>query len=168
VALAQMAVLTKEMVDMVKRQRLGYVATISPDGYPKVSPKGSLTAWDDSHLVFADIESPNTVRNLSKNPRTEVNVVDPYVRKGYRFSGNATVLHSGDLYFKVLDHYKSEGADIRRVRSVVMIEVTHAQPMVSPCYAEGFSEEEVRRLWEEFHAKIERKTVLDLTPPSDF
>jgi uncharacterized protein len=163
-----MAPLTEAMMAMVRKQRLGYVATISPDGFPKVSPKGSLTVWDSEHLVFADIESPNTVRNLARNPRTEINVVDPYVRKGFRFTGTAEVLHAGELYFKVLEKYKAEGADIRRVRSVVVVKVTQALPLVSPAYADGFSEEEVRRLWEEYHAKSEDKTVLDLTPPTDF
>jgi len=163
-----MPALTEAMKTMVRTQRLGYVASVSPEGLPKVSPKGSLTVWDDDHLVFADVESPNTVRNLSKNPHTEVNVVDPFVRKGFRFTGTATVLHGGELYFKVLEHYRAEGSDIRRVRSVVMIQVTQASPMVSPVYADGFTEGEVRRLWEEFHSKLEHKTVLDLTPPNDF
>jgi uncharacterized protein len=163
-----MAILTEPVMNFVRLQRLGYVASISPDGLPKVSPKGSLTVWDDSHLVFADIESPNTVRNLSQNPNTEVNVVDPFLRKGFRFIGKATVLHGGPQYFKVLDHYKAEGSDIRRIRSVVLIEVTQVLPMTSPAYAQGFSEGEVRRLWEEFHAKTKDKTVLDLTPPGDF
>lgn len=164
----EMPVLTEAMMVMVRTQRLGYVATVSSDGYPKVSPKGSLTVWDENHLVFVDIESPNTIRSLSQNPRTEINVVDPFLRKGYRFIGTATVLHAGDLYLKVLEHYKAEGADVRRVQSVVIVEVTQALPLVSPVYADGFSEDEVRRLWEEYHAKLEKKTVLDLTPPSDF
>jgi uncharacterized protein len=163
-----MPALTEPMMELVRKQRLGYVATVSPEGHPKVSPKGSVTVWDADHLVFVDIESPNTVKNLVKNPLTEINVVDPFLRKGYRFSGKATVLHAGELYFKVLEHYKAEGADIRRVRSVVMVEVTHALPLLSPVYAEGFTEGEVRRLWEEYHEKSGRKTVLDLTPPSDF
>ncbi len=163
-----MPVLTEAMISLVRSQRLGYVASISPDGHPKVSPKGSLTVWDADHLVFADIESPNTVRNLSSNPATEINVVDPFVRKGFRFTGKATVLHGGELYFKVLDHYKKEGADIRRIRSIVMVEVTQALPLVSPAYSQGFSDAEVRRLWEEFYNRPEKKTVLDLTPPSDF
>jgi uncharacterized protein len=163
-----MPILTEAMKTLVRKQRLGYVASISGDGLPKVSPKGSLTVWDDDHLVFADIESPNTVRNLAKNPATEVNVVDPFLRKGFRFTGNATVLHGGDQYFKVLEHYKSEGSDIRRVRSVVLIEVTAVAPLTSPVYTQGFSEDEVRRLWEEFHKQLATKTVLDLTPPNDF
>jgi hypothetical protein len=31
-----------------------------------------------------------TIRNLRVNPRIEVNFVDPFVRKGYRFAGTAT------------------------------------------------------------------------------
>ncbi|MCI4366134.1 MAG: pyridoxamine 5'-phosphate oxidase family protein [Thermoplasmata archaeon] len=163
-----MATLTEAMMTMVRAQRLGYVASVAEDGSPRVSPKGSLTVWDDTHLVFADIDSPHTVKNLSRNPRTEVNVVDPFLRKGYRFTGVASVLHTGAIYWKVLDHYKAEGADIRRVRAIVLIEITQVTPLVSPVYVTGFSEEEVGRLWEEFHKKKSQKTVLDLTPPSDF
>jgi predicted pyridoxine 5'-phosphate oxidase superfamily flavin-nucleotide-binding protein len=163
-----MASLSDAMMLLVRAQRLGYVASVSEEGAPMVSPKGSLTVWDDSHLVFADIDSPHTVKNLSKNPRTEVNVVDPFLRKGYRFTGIATVLHTGAVYWKVLEHYKAEGADIRRVRAIVLIEVTQATPVVSPVYAAGFTEQEVGRLWEEYHSKHAQKTVLDLTPPSDF
>jgi uncharacterized protein len=163
-----MAVLTEAMKNLVLAQRLGYVASVSAEGRPKVSPKGSLTVWDDTHLVFADIESPHTVRNLSTNPYTEINVVDPFSRKGFRFTGKATVLHGGPLYFKVLDHYKAEGSDIRRIRSVVVIELSEALPLTSPVYTQGLSEEDVRRLWEEFHLKLKDRTVLDLIPPGDF
>lgn len=163
-----MTVLTEEMKRLVHGQRLGYVATVSPDGTPNVSPKGSLTVWGDTHLVFADIESPNTIRNLAKNSHVEVNVVDPFSRRGYRFRGRATVARSGDEYWKALEMYKRDGADVRRARAVVFIEVTYAAPVVSPVYLTGLTEEEVRRLWEEFHARDSQKTVADLIPPNDF
>jgi uncharacterized protein len=163
-----MAALTEAMKSLVLRQRLGYVASVTPEGIPRVSPKGSLTVWDDDHLVFADIESPNTVKNLSANPRTEVNVVDPFTRKGFRFQGTATVLHGGPKYFEVLERYKAEGSDIRRVRAVVIVKVENVSPLLSPTYAAGFSEDEVRRLWEEYYAPLNRRTVVDLVPPVDF
>lgn len=163
-----MTVLTDEMKQLVRAQRLGYVASISPDGTPNLSPKGSLTVWDDSRLVFADVESPHTIRNLTGNPATEVNVVDPLVRKGFRFKGRATVVRTGGEYWKVLEMYKAEGADVRRIRAVVFIEVSYVAPLVSPVYLLGFSEEETRRLWEEYYSKSRSKTVLDLTPPHDF
>jgi predicted pyridoxine 5'-phosphate oxidase superfamily flavin-nucleotide-binding protein len=163
-----MATLTEPMMKTVREQRLGYVATVAPDGAPMVSPKGSLTVWDDSHLVFADIESPHTVRNLEANPKTEVNVVDPFTRKGYRFTGIGKVLHAGTKFFEILEQYKSQGADIRRVRAVVLIQVTHASALASPVYTTGLTEEEVRRLWDEYYMKSTRRTVTDLVPPNDF
>jgi uncharacterized protein len=161
-------VLTDDMKRVVREQRLGYVATVSADGRPNVSPKGSLTVWDDTHLVFADIESPNTIRNLTANGSCEVNVVDPMTRKGYRFQGKATVLRSGDVYWKVVAHYKEEGADIRRVRAIALIEVTGSGALVSPAYTTGLTEQEIARIWEEFHSKSKDKMVLDLIPPNDF
>ncbi|MCI4363159.1 MAG: pyridoxamine 5'-phosphate oxidase family protein [Thermoplasmata archaeon] len=163
-----MGVLTEEIQRFVREQRLGYVATVSEDGSPNVSPKGSLTVLDENNLVFADIESPHTVLNLTQNPRTEINVVDPLSRRGYRFRGKATVLHTGTTYWKVLEMYRSEGADIRRLRSVVLVEVDRVAPLVSPVYVLDLDEEEIRALWQEYYAKSRTRTVLDLVPPRDF
>ncbi len=163
-----MAVLTEEMKRLVREQRLGYVASVGSDGSPYVSPKGSLTVLDDDHLVFADIESPHTVRNLAENPRTEVNVVDPFSRRGFRFRGTAEILHAGTAYWNVLQMYRDEGADIRRVRSVVVIRIEHAAPVVSPIYQQGMVEEDIRALWEEYHVKRRERTIIDLVPPRDF
>jgi uncharacterized protein len=163
-----MTVLTEEMKALVRYERLGYVATISPDGSPNLSPKGSLAVWDDDQLVFADIESPRTIRNFASNPHTEVNVVDPFTRKGFRFRGTGRVLRSGAEYWKVVEHYKAEGADIRRIRAIVLIKVIEAAPLSSPVYLLGLDEAEVRRIWEEYHVKSLQKTVIDLVPPNDF
>ena len=163
-----MGILSEEMQRLIREQRLGYVATVSPDGSPNVSPKGSLTVLDEDNLVFADVDSPHTIRNLEANPRTEVNVVDPLARRGYRFRGKAKVLHTGTEYWKVLEMYRDEGADVRRIRAVVLIGVEQALPMVSPVYATGLEEDEVRELWREYYAKGRSRTIVDLIPPRDF
>jgi uncharacterized protein len=80
-------ILTDDMKRIVREQRLGYIATVCPDGTPNLSPKGTTAVWDDDHLMFADIRSPQSVHNIEHNPSVEVNVVDPLVRKGYRFKG---------------------------------------------------------------------------------
>jgi predicted pyridoxine 5'-phosphate oxidase superfamily flavin-nucleotide-binding protein len=63
-----MGILTKDMKRVVREQRLGFVATVCPDGTPNLSPKGTISVWDDDHLVFAHLYSPNTVKNLRYNP----------------------------------------------------------------------------------------------------
>src|SRR5438445_858811 len=82
------AKLTADMKRVVAEQRLAFVATVCPDGTPNVSPKGTIAVWDDDHLVFADIRSPGTVANICRNPAVELNVVDPFSRKGFPFQGH--------------------------------------------------------------------------------
>ncbi len=101
-----MGTLTADMVRVVREQRLGYVATVCPDGTPYLSPKATTTVWDDDHLIFADICSPGTVANLEQNPAIEVNVVDPIARRGYRFKGTATIYTAGPQFAAALDFYR--------------------------------------------------------------
>jgi uncharacterized protein len=68
--------LTDDMRRIVTEQRLGFVATVCPDGTPNLSPKGTVAVWDDRHPIFADLRSPQTIRNLRRNPAVEINVVD--------------------------------------------------------------------------------------------
>jgi uncharacterized protein len=122
------------MQRVVREQRLGFVATVTPDGRPNVSPKGTTRLWDDERLFFADIASPGTVANLRANPHVEVNVVDPILRKGFRFKGTATVYTSGETYERGLEVLREQGstASRDRVRSIVVIDVTEAAELISP------------------------------------
>lgn len=138
------------MKRVVSEQRLGFVATVCPDGTPNLSPKGTTAVLDDDHLVFADLRSPQTIRNLQSNPSVEVNVVDPVVRKGYRFKGSATVLHD-DKDFDAIANMFHEDREVEtsRIRAVVVIAVTQAFPLVSPAYDSGMTEEEVTALYKQ-------------------
>ncbi len=144
-----MGILTADMKRVVEEQRLGFVATVCPDGTPNLSPKGTTAVWDDDHLVFANIRSPNTIANLRRNPSLEVNVIDPFVRKGYRFKGTGSVVESGDLHREVLGFYEKRGAAVSMIREVVLIRVQSAQAIDSPAYDRGLGEEEVRSRWEQ-------------------
>jgi predicted pyridoxine 5'-phosphate oxidase superfamily flavin-nucleotide-binding protein len=143
-----MGILTPDMKRVVEEQRLGFVATVCADGTPNLSPKGTTAVWDDDHLVFANIRSPGTIANLHHNASVEVNVVDPFVRKGYRFKGVAAVLESGALYDKAIAFYKERGSRVSAFREVVMVRVESAQPIDSPAYDLGLTEDEVRARWE--------------------
>ena len=90
-----MGILTEDMKRVVRQQRIGFVATVCPDGTPNLSPKGTAAVWDDDHLLFADLASPVTMANLRQNPAVEINLVDLYSRKGYRFKGAAHIVEKG-------------------------------------------------------------------------
>src|SRR6266852_673318 len=138
-----MSVLNSEMKCLVERQRLGFVATVCPDGTPNLSPKGTTAVWDDDHLVFANIRSPGTLANLRQNANVEVNVVDPVLGKGYRLKGVASVLDSGAPYDGAIAFYTARGSRVDASREDVMVRVRHAQPIDSPAYDLGLTEDEV-------------------------
>jgi len=150
-----MGIITADMKRVVEEQRLGFVATVSPDGTPNLSPKGTTRVWDADHLVFANIRSPRTLANLRQNSHVEINVVDPFVRKGYRFKGVASIVESGALYDKVLAFYHGLGVT-SGIREIVMVQVQRAQAMYSPAYDLGLTEAEVRARWDSHWATISR------------
>ncbi len=150
-----MGILTDDMKRVVQEQRLAFVATVCADNTPNLSPKGTITVWDDDHLVFANIRSPGTVANLRRNSAIEINVVDPMVRKGYRFKGTATVLEAGARFEEVTAFFRARGVT-NPIRDVVVIKVEHALPVTSPAYDLGLSEAEIRARWERHHEALKR------------
>ncbi|MCH8323582.1 MAG: pyridoxamine 5'-phosphate oxidase family protein [Thaumarchaeota archaeon] len=145
-----MAKISDEIKHFLERQKLGFVATISPDNTPNVSPKGTILAWDDEHLIFADIKSPQTISNLENNPSVEINVVDPILRKGYRFKGKGMILKDNEEFSKILKFYKEKGIK-SKINAVVMVKVDTLSEVTSPLYDLGFSEEEIKEKWKKYY-----------------
>ena len=148
-----MSILTEDMRRVVEEQRLGFVATVCPDGTPNLSAKGTTAISDDEHLVFADICSPTTVANIRQNPVVEINVVDTVSRKGYRFKGPATILGEGAQFEEGLAFYRKRGSTTAK-RHVVLVKVERAAPLVSPVYDQGETESQVRTQWRRYWEKL--------------
>lgn len=157
------AKLTADMKRVVTEQRLAFVATVCADGTPNLSPKGTIAVWDDEHLVFADIHSPGTIANLKKNAAVEINVVDPFVRKGYRFKGTSEVITGGERFEEIMDFYRGRWVDAARskaearIRGFVLVKVQNALPLVSPAYDDPSSDEQsIRKNWVSYFADLNK------------
>ncbi len=87
--------MTAGMMQVVRGQRLGFVATVNADGAPNLSPKGTFAVVDAATVAFAEIRSPGTLRNLAANPAVEVNFVAPFTRRGCRLFGTARIVRRG-------------------------------------------------------------------------
>lgn len=109
--------------------------------------------------MFADIRSPRTIANLKQNPVIEINVVDWFTRKGYRFKGLANVIESGSLFDELLLFYERPGLSDapRRIQAFVLVEVQRALPLVSPAYDRDVTEDQVRTQWEDYYQQIRTK-----------
>ncbi len=103
--------------------------------------------FGDDRFFFADVRSPRTVANVRRGSSVEVNVVDPFVRKGYRFKGTGTVHEPGsDVFDEAITLMRAGGSQLTdRVRSIVVIEVREAWPLTSPAYDDGMTSEAAMR-----------------------
>ena len=154
-----MGILTDDMKRVVRQQRMGFMATVCPDGSPNLSPKGTATVWDDDHLVFADLGSPVTIENLAHNPAFELNVLDAFVRKGYRFKGTAQIVTEGAIFDEIKEAYTTGSRGIQRsglpAERYVLLTVTKAAPVVSPGYTPSKTEETMREEWTAYWAGVQ-------------
>ena len=137
-----MITISEEIKNFVNSQKLGYVATVSNDGTPNLSPKGTIVVMNESTLVFADIRSPQTIQNLQNNPSVEINVVDPFQRLGYRFKGECKIINEGPEFDKILDYYANVGIK-SKINSVVIVDVESMSEVTSPSYDLGVTKDEL-------------------------
>ena len=146
--------ITLEIKNFINSQKLGYVATVTPDGKPNISPKGTIIGWTSHLLAFADIRSPDTMHNLQDNPNVEINVIDPILRKGYLFEGTATILDSATPpYSDILHYYRTHGIK-SPIGSIVLVDVLRISPVISPLYDMGVSESEVKLRWRKYFTDL--------------
>ena len=139
-----------EIKNLVNFQKLGYVATVSKDGTPNLSPKGTIAILDDSRLVFANIRSPKTIENLTKNPSIEINVIDPFSRLGYRFKGLAQILSNGEDFENILDYFKQKGIK-SSISHIVVVDVTSFSEITSPSYDLGLKKDDLVKKWKQYY-----------------
>ncbi len=148
-----MFVIPLEIKDFLNLQKLGYVATVTSDGKPNISPKGTIIRWDSQTLAFADIRSPDTMKNLKDNPNVEINVIDPLLRKGYLFQGTAKIVDDASLYKEILNYYRLNGIK-STINSIVLVDVSNISNVTSPLYDMGISEEEIKSKWQKHFANL--------------
>ncbi|MEO1640044.1 MAG: pyridoxamine 5'-phosphate oxidase family protein [Pseudomonadota bacterium] len=137
--------LTDSMKDLIAAFPLGFVATVTADGAPAVSPKGTFQVLDDQTLAYGDVRSPGTRRNLKADPRVEVNFIDPFRRKAVRVAGKATIHTKGSDWFaqhhpRWLDAF---GDLANRISALIAIDLSTASEIWTPPYDDGATEDEM-------------------------
>jgi uncharacterized protein len=156
--------LTLDMRAVIAASQLCFVATVTPDGHPNLSPKGTIRVWDDTHLFFLDIASPGTRANLQHAPWLELNVVDQLSRRGYRFAGPATLHEPGSaVYADAVDRIYGAAIPNPPPAAAVLIAIERAAPVLSPAYWRGLDETELRALWRDRRVALDREFELYLS-----
>ncbi|MFN7120054.1 MAG: pyridoxamine 5'-phosphate oxidase family protein [Saprospiraceae bacterium] len=149
--------ISNEVIQFIRRQRMGYVATVNADGTPNLSPKGTLTALDASQLVFANIASPNTMENIQRGSKAEVNVLDIFSRRGYRFRCHLQIFdYQQQMFEKLLKFYLEIELDLSPypVEAFVLLQIESWSELRSPAYFNGSSEASLQEFYYDYYKQI--------------
>jgi len=140
-----MPILTDAMKALVRDHTLGFVATVNADGTPNLSPKGTMAVIDDDRIGFGEIRSPGTLANIARRPAVELNFVDVFARKGFRFKGMAKFHAKGTTDYAKLLPVFAKWRDLHdRFNGIVVVTVERALPLISPAYDRGLTEAELK------------------------
>ncbi len=123
-----MAKLTPEMKEFIGNLKSCVVATADKNGMPNASFKGSLRVLDDEHLIFADIFSAKTRKNLQENNKICICVVDHKKMVGFQFKGEAELLDSGEVYDGVCAAIAGMNLNLPKPVYVVKTYITEIYP----------------------------------------
>lgn len=124
-----MARIPQEIREFIETRPLGVIATDGPSGI-NVAPKGSLSYFDEEHLIFSDRFSDKTRINLEDNSKCSVAFIDREKRLAFQFKGTAALIDAGPL----LDSMNNDPIAVERkyppARYAVMIKVDEIYNLV--------------------------------------
>ncbi|MEM7216519.1 MAG: pyridoxamine 5'-phosphate oxidase family protein [Pseudomonadota bacterium] len=142
--------------NLIERFPLGFVATVTEDGMPSLSPKGTFFVLDDETIAFGEIRSPQTMKNLAYQAKTEVNFIDIWLRKGIRVFGDVEICKRGTDEFNEVIHIWKEAfpALEPRINAIVKINAERVKTITTPPYDDGISEEEMIAMYKQKFAEI--------------
>lgn len=151
---------------MIEDWRLGFVATADADGTPNLSPKGTFVVHDNKTIGFAEIRSPDTLRNIALRPQVEISFVNILTRRSVLIGGTArNVVRDSDEFAGLFPAYEELWPDLARsIGSIVVVDVTACRPTCSPAYDNGATESDLRQNWmqrvQDINSRYEKSEVL--------
>ena len=141
--------LPSKAIDLIETWRLGFVATVSADGRPNVSPKGTFIVLDEETIAFGEMRSPNTMANLAHQSEVEVSFVDVLSRKGVRIRGEARIIEPSAEYDALSPKFQSIWGDelLTMFNVIIFISCAEVKPLQSPIFETGYQESDLRAQW---------------------
>lgn len=141
--------------EIIENNTIGFVASVTPEGRPAVSPKATFAILDDKTIAFSNLRSAGTIRNVGQNPNVEVNFIDVIHRTAARIIGTARYISNDDAeYNKLLPAFDKWSNLGDRMQGLVVIAVDSAEFIKSPSYDTGSTREELGEQWHQYFADL--------------
>jgi predicted pyridoxine 5'-phosphate oxidase superfamily flavin-nucleotide-binding protein len=127
--------LTNEIKKSIDQSVLCWLATVSEDYMPNVSPKEIFTYFGKDKIILANIASPQTVKNIKNQENVCLSFIDILVQKGFQIKGKARILTNKDSGFLAMEKVllKMTGGNFP-FATITVISVEAAKPILAPSY----------------------------------
>lgn len=127
--------LTTEVKASLDKSVLCWLATVSNDNVPNVSPKEIFNYFGTDKIIVANIASPQTVRNIKQNAKVCISFIDILLQKGFQVKGRAEIIGKTDTEFVQMEEIlvaMTEGKF--PFASITKITVEQVKPIIAPKY----------------------------------
>ena len=127
--------LTTEIKDYIERSVLCWLATVSSENAPNVSPKEIFNYYGTNKIIVANIASPQTVQNIKHNENVCISFIDILVQKGFQVKGKAKIIVKIDSEFSEMEKTltKMTGGNFP-FSTITEITIEQIKPIIAPKY----------------------------------
>lgn len=130
-----MIVTTPDIVSLIDRCVLCWLATSDPLGHPNVSPKEIFCLGSEDQLLIADIASPGSVSNIGAQPNVCISMVDIFDQRGVKLTGKATLINCEEPDFAAIAKPLIAMAGPRfPIKNVIIVALENKAPIIAPSY----------------------------------
>ena len=128
-------ILTAEIKKSIDSSVLCWLATVSGENIPNVSPKEIFDHFETDKIIIANIASPKTVQNIQQNENICLSFIDIFVQKGFQLKGKAKIIDESHAQFLEMEKILSSmtNGDFP-FKTITVISVERVKPIIAPKY----------------------------------
>lgn len=127
--------LTTEVKEYIDRSVLCWLATVSIENVPNVSPKEIFNYYGIDKIIVANIASPQTVRNIKQNENVCISFIDILIQKGFQIKGKAEIIKKMDSEFLEMEKILAKMTRGKfPFATITKITIEQVKPIIAPKY----------------------------------
>ena len=127
--------LTEKIKESINKSVLCWLATVSTENVPNVSPKEIFNYYGTDKIIVANIASPQTVLNIKQNENICISFIDILVQKGFQIKGKAEIIEKTDLEFAEMEEVLTKiTAGKFPFATITKITIGQVKPIIAPKY----------------------------------
>ena len=127
--------LTKEIKESIDKSVLCWLATVSAENIPNVSPKEIFNYFGTDKVIIANIASPQTVCNIKINKNVCISFIDILLQKGFQIKGKAEIIDETDTEFLAMEKILSKMTEGKfPFKSISKITIGQVKRIIAPKY----------------------------------